>query len=105
MNPKEDQKTALGSEYENPRKKIKNKRGRKALTRQYPLLFPRSSASHLTLKHNFECRKRKKGGGKKVRKMIVPKRKNVKTDASEVESMQQPTVLNHAAQNVQYKLC
>lgn len=41
-------------------KEIK-KRGRKALTRHYPLLFPRSSSSRLTLKHNFKSRKRKKG--------------------------------------------
>lgn len=58
--------------------KIKKKRGRKALSRQYPLLFPRSSASHLTLKHSFEGRKRKKGEKSQERKTTELKRENVK---------------------------
>lgn len=43
----------------------KNKRGRVALTRQHPLLFPRSRASRLPLKQNY---KGEEGGGKKSQK-------------------------------------
>lgn len=55
----------------NKDKKVEE-RGRIALTRQYPLLFPRSSASRLPLKQNY------RGGGGIRRKR---KEKSEKEDA------------------------
>lgn len=43
----------------------KEKRGRIALTRQHPLLFPRSSASCLPLKQNYKGKEGRKEGKRK----------------------------------------
>lgn len=71
-NQKEGQKTEWGRESMKNKDKKVEERGRIALTRQYPLLFPRSSASRLPLKQNY------RGGGGIRRKR---KEKSKKEDA------------------------